>query len=106
VNSQQRSPNSKNNQRNTNTQRERKYNMNHPIYLTEEEICGITNRKQRTAQIRALIEMGIDCKTRPDGSPLVSRLAYERNMGGIDPKNIPEESPDLSSLNVAQTQKR
>ena len=76
-------------------------NMKHPIYLKDEEICGITNRKQHTVQIRALIGMGIDYKIRPDGSPLVSRLAYERNMGGIDPKNTHEESPDLSSLDVA-----
>lgn len=29
-----------------------------------------------------------------------SRLAYERNMGGIDTKAIREELPDLSSLHV------
>ena len=75
--------------------------MRNPIYLTDEELEGITRRKKHVAQIRALTGMGIDYRVRPDGSPLVSRLAYERNMGGIDPKNTREESPDLSSLDVA-----
>ena len=75
--------------------------MTNPIYLTEEEIRGITRRKKHAAQIRALTCMGIDCRVRLDGSPCVSRLAYERNMGGVDPKNTREESPDLSYFDAA-----
>ena len=75
--------------------------MQHPIYLTEDELKGITKRKKYAAQTRALNEMGIEYRVRPDGSPLVSRLAYERNMGGTNPKNPPKESPDLSSFDVA-----
>jgi len=75
--------------------------MSRPIFLTREELQGVTGRAQNAAQIRALCEMGIDFKIRPDGSPLVSRLAYERALGGIDIKSARTDAPDLSSLDVA-----
>jgi hypothetical protein len=74
--------------------------MQRPIYLTEEELHGITKRKKYAAQIRALNVMGIEHTKRPDGSPLVSRLAYERKMGGIDTKITREELPDFRSLDA------
>ena len=50
--------------------------MQHPIYLTDDELEGITRRIKHAAQIRALTRMGIDYRVRPDGSPLVSLLKY------------------------------
>jgi len=74
--------------------------MDRSIFLTRDELKGVTGRTQRAAQIRALCDMGIDFKIRPDGSPLVSRLAYERALGGFDIKSAKIETPDLSSLDV------
>lgn len=74
--------------------------MERPIYLTQEELQGVTGRKQYAAQVRALNEMGIDFRIRPDGSPLVSRLAYEVALGGVDTKSARSETLDLRHFNV------
>jgi len=51
------------------------------IYLNKYEIQEITHRLRCSAQIRALQDMHIPHKIRPDGTPLVSRSAFEQAMG-------------------------
>ena len=51
------------------------------IYLTKHELQEITHRSRCSAQVRALQIMHIPHKIRPDGTPLVSRSAFEQSMG-------------------------
>ncbi len=67
-----------------------------PIYLTDEEIEEITGKRRYRAQARALARMGIECRVRPDGRPIVSRAAFERAMGGTNTSTQAE--PDFSVL--------
>lgn len=67
------------------------------IYLSQSEVEGVTGKKRFSAQARALAKMGIECRVRPDGSPLVSRLAYERAMGGVS-KRSKDKEPDFQAL--------
>lgn len=43
------------------------------LFLTVDEIISLTGKKRRPAQVRALRFMGIEHKTRPDGSLIISR---------------------------------
>lgn len=43
------------------------------IALTPDELFEITRKRRYSAQCRALAEMGIPFKHRPDGSPFVRR---------------------------------
>lgn len=53
------------------------------IYLTGNEIREISGGRIRfSAQARALDQLAIPYKKRPDGSLLVSRLAYEHALCG------------------------
>jgi len=51
------------------------------INLTREEISEITGKTRSKAQYRALLGMGVPCKLRADGVPIVCRRAYEQKMG-------------------------
>ena len=55
------------------------------LYLDEDEIVGVTGKKRPSAQHRALNEMGLTHKIRPDGSILLSRSHYEAQLGGDSP---------------------
>lgn len=46
------------------------------LCLTPQELVEVTGRKYHTAQRKALNAMGIDSKTRPDGSLMVKRSDY------------------------------
>lgn len=64
-----------------------------PIYLTEQEIVGITNYRRSSAQLRWLREQGFKAKLRADRTVLVSRAHFERVMGAImevKPEHDPE----------------
>lgn len=52
-----------------------------PIVLTDEELKQVTHYSTVSKIKDALKKMGIPFKERPDGSPTVSRLAYEQAMG-------------------------
>ncbi len=70
------------------------------MFLSEDEVRALTKRKQRRAQVRALRAMGIDHKTRPDGSPVVLRSHVESELGH-DVKGKPaakEWSIDLDTI--------
>ena len=55
--------------------------MTNPIFLTPQELENITGKQRYRAQVRALGRMGIQCRARPDGRPIVSRAVFEQAMG-------------------------
>lgn len=50
-------------------------------FLDDDEIAQLTGRQRRSAQSKALAYMGIEHKTRPDGSLVVLRVHVERLLG-------------------------
>jgi len=52
------------------------------MFLTREEIRGLTTRIQYSAQVKILRAMGIEHRVRPDGSVAVLRLHVEQLLGG------------------------
>jgi uncharacterized protein DUF4224 len=52
------------------------------ICLTRAELIELTGKKQRNAQLRVLVALGIDYKVRPDGEILVLRSLVEAALGG------------------------
>lgn len=52
------------------------------ILLTEDEIIDVTHRRRRDCQIKALVNMGIEHRIRPDGSIAVLRAHFNNVMGG------------------------
>ncbi len=70
--------------------------MTSPIYLAPQEVEDITGKHRYRAQVRALGRMGIQCRVRPDGRPIVSRLVFEQAMGS----NTKEIEPDFEALHV------
>ncbi len=77
--------------------------MADPIYLTQQEVENITGKHRYRAQARALAQMGIQCRVRPDGRPIVSRLVFENAMGD-DAAHLIEAEPNFEALDDTQTQ--
>ncbi len=48
------------------------------MVLTNAEIIEITGKSRYRAQAMALARMGVPYLIRPDGRPIVSRIAFER----------------------------
>ena len=72
--------------------------MTSPIYLTPQEVEDITGKRRYRAQVRALGRMGIQCRVRPDGQPIVSRMAFENTLGSTT--HIAQQAePDFGALN-------
>ena len=70
-----------------------------PIYLTAEELKGITGYVTAAAQIRWLRLNRFFYVVRADGKPLVSRDHFQLRMGGlITPEQINAFEPDFRSL--------
>ncbi len=71
-----------------------------PIYLTEEELIGITGLRRRRAQFNWLIKNGFKAIIRADGKPIVSRSHFESIMGGVNSaiKNLCVPEPDYEAL--------
>ena len=61
------------------------------MFLTEEEIRELTNRKQRSAQVMVLNALGITHKVRPDGSLVVLRAHVEHELGYRTPPPAKKE---------------
>lgn len=55
------------------------------MFLTEEEIRELTNRKQRSSQAMVLRTLGITHKVRADGSLVVLRAHVEHELGYRSP---------------------
>ena len=69
------------------------------IYLTAQELLGITGYKRNNCQERWLFENGIMYLKRRDGSLLVSRRHFEVMMGGLEGSDADRYfEPDYSSL--------
>ncbi len=69
------------------------------IRLTKDEIKEITGATKRQLQAEILLRLDIPFKVRPDGNILISRLAYERAMGGItDQAFAAMPEPNFDSL--------
>ncbi len=68
-----------------------------PIYLTPQEVEEITGKHRYRAQVRALARMGIQCRIRPDGRPIVSRIAFEKMMSPTA-SPLQEVEPDFGAL--------
>ncbi|MCK4742888.1 MAG: DUF4224 domain-containing protein [Sulfuriflexus sp.] len=71
-----------------------------PINLTKLELISITNKTRNKTQLSILLEMGIPCLPRPDGSPLVSRQAFEQAMGVMSShsRKYKKQQPQFGSL--------
>lgn len=52
-------------------------------WLSDEELQELTDRVRPAAQARALEELRIPFKRRPDGSLVVGRLAVENALAGV-----------------------
>jgi hypothetical protein len=71
-----------------------------PLWLTNDELRGVTGKRRRTHQAAWLRENGFQFKERADGSILVSRRHFEYVMGGIlDRMFIGFPEPDFETLN-------
>lgn len=54
------------------------------MFLTEDEIIELTNRRRRKSQSQVLNALGIQHKVRPDGTLLVLRSHVENELGGAE----------------------
>ncbi len=77
--------------------------MMSPIHLTPREVAEITGKQRYRAQARSLARMGVQFLVRPDGRPIVSRLAFENAMGN-DATHLIEAEPNFGALDGTQTQ--
>ncbi len=67
------------------------------MILSPEEIHQVTGRKRHRAQALVLARMSVPFVVRPDGRPIVSRIAFERTLGD-DSRREPKAEPDFSKL--------
>lgn len=69
------------------------------MFLTEEEIEALTGRIRKPSQSRVLSFMGIEHKTRPDGSLVVLRSIVEKILGNAVMTGARKKSaPDFSMV--------
>ncbi|RPD40614.1 DUF4224 domain-containing protein [Chitinophaga barathri] len=75
--------------------------------LSDDEIIRLTKRKQKSAQQKILRFMGIEHRTRPDGSVIVSRSHIEKTLDGDSVNNriIRRTEPDWSIFNAKTSPK-
>lgn len=74
------------------------------MFLTREEICGLTARIQYSAQIKILRAMGIEHRARPDGSVAVLRLHVEQILGGESKQRTESvKEPNWGALHATRT---
>lgn len=72
------------------------------LFLSENEVRGVTGRVKPSAQLRWLSQAGINAKRRADGTVLVSRRHYEDVMaGGSSRQRRAGREPDFSALNAS-----
>lgn len=63
------------------------------MWLTDEEIVGLTRRQRYPAQVKALRAMGVDHKVRGDGSPAVLRSHVDKLFGAGAGATVAKEHP-------------
>lgn len=64
------------------------------LFLSDDEVAHLTGKRRASAQIRALLAMGIGFERRPDGSPVVLRSAIQ--PGNDDPAPAKEPQWDAA----------
>ena len=70
-----------------------------PIYLTTDELYGITGLRRASAQFRWFISNGFKAVKRANGFPVVSRAHFLVVMGGIRFETYPDyPEPDFDAL--------
>ena len=70
------------------------------MLLTDKELIELTQKKRFTAQRKALCRMGIEHKTRPDGSIAVLRSHIEKAFDDRTPENARIEiQPNWEAIN-------
>ena len=69
------------------------------LCLTRDEIEELTGMRRKSSQIRALAQMGIPFRVRPDGSPAVLRCDLMP-----DGATVTASEPDFSSMNSDGTE--
>ena len=65
-------------------------------FLSTDEIRELTDRIQRASQSKVLRAMGIEHKTRPDGSIVVLRSHMEDVLSGGARKSITKSEPEIN----------
>lgn len=70
------------------------------LTLTTDELQTITHRVKFSAQIKQLQRMGIEYRRAADGSPVVSRQAFEQVMGVKQQAAPGKFTPNLDFLNA------
>lgn len=73
--------------------------MEPSMFLSDDELVSLTQKKRQGAQRKVLNAMGITHKTRPDNSIVVLRAHVEQVLGGkvTSPKRRPIE-PNWAAL--------
>lgn len=74
-------------------------------FLTSEEVKELTGRVQFSAQQKVLRSMGVEHRTRPDGSIAILRAHVEQllGMGAPAKRKATAAEPDWSALDAART---
>lgn len=72
------------------------------MFLDTDEIINLTNRKRRAAQKIMLNALGIQYKTRADGSIAILRSHVEKEFGGTDNEKKKQRiiEPDWDAMNA------
>jgi hypothetical protein len=70
------------------------------MLLEADELVALTRKRRPTAQARALRAMGVEHRTRADGSLVVSRAHVEALLGGQRTRrsSAREKEPDFSAI--------
>lgn len=72
------------------------------MFLTEDEVCELTAKRQHAAQIRVLRQMGIEHRERPDGSVAILRAHVEAILGVTPAKRTRKKTePNFEALDAA-----
>lgn len=76
------------------------------MFLDSAEMRELTQRSHRTSQAKVLRSMGIEHRSRPDGSMAVLRSHVEHILGGSAKisKKLADIEPNWSALNATRTQ--
>ncbi|HZW13827.1 MAG TPA: DUF4224 domain-containing protein [Noviherbaspirillum sp.] len=74
------------------------------MFLSREELMALTARIQYSAQRKVLNMMGIEYRSRPDGSIVVLRTHVEQMFGGMATTRKSKSSePNWGALNAPRT---
>lgn len=75
-----------------------------PMFLTRDEIVALTARIHHSAQRKVLSMMGIEHRTRPDGSIVVLRTHVEQILGAFGShRKATSSEPNWGALNATRT---